>query len=106
MLMLFPWPDNLRINVSDGQLGVVKGMTWRQYLALVGEFWEKTYRYPRHHITIDNSQITRVEQTYNGQLFGLAVRAMLERGYLDMQGNIHPPVPFAPPPDEYRSKPS
>ena len=102
MLMLFPWPNGARINLSGGQLGTHTGLTWRQYLALIGEYWEQTYRYPRFNMQIDPRRMTVAEQTYWGQLFGLAVRAMLERGYLHFDGSLHPPMPFAPPPPEYR----
>lgn len=105
MLMLFPWPENLRLTVHGGQLGRHNNITWRQYLALVGEYWEQTYRYSRCNVEIDTTRITVREQTYWGQLWGLAVRAMLERGYLDFQGGLHPPVPFEEPPPEYRERP-
>jgi len=101
MLMLFPWPDGLRMDVSGGQLGIRQDLTWAQYMALVGEYWEKTGRYPHHDVTTSHEHVTGVEMTWWGQLFGLAVRAMLEQGYLDLDGNLTPPVPFEPPPPEY-----
>ena len=101
MLMLFPWPENLRINVHSGQLGRAHGLTWRQYLALVGEHWEAHGRYPHHKVETDSTKVSVPELSMWGQLWGLAVRAMLERGYLDMEGNVYPPVPFTPPPPEY-----
>lgn len=104
MLMLFPWPDGARFDVWGGQLGRHQGLTWRQYMALLGEYWEKHYRYPRHNMVVDRSQIRVAEVTYWGQIFGLCVRALLERGYLQFDGRITPPIPFAPPPDEYRDK--
>lgn len=104
-LMLFPWPDGARVDISGGQLGRHTGLTWRQYLALIGEHWEKTYRYPRFDMVINPRRMTVAEQTYWGQLFGLAVRAMLERGYLRLDGTLNPPIPFAPPPPEYRERP-
>lgn len=104
MLMLFPWPAGATFDISGGQLGRHTGLTWRQYLALLGEYWEQTYRYPRYNMQIDTTRMTVVETTYWGQVFGLAVRAMLERGYLKFDGSLHPPMPFIPPPPEYREK--
>ena len=103
MLMLYPWPEDLRFSVSDGQLGRVEDITFRQYLALVGEHWEHHFRYPRHKLSINFDRVTVQQQVRWGQLWGLAVRAMLERGYLDFSGGVHPPVPFADPPPEYRT---
>lgn len=98
ILMLFPWPPKLLINVHGGQLGRRDGLTWRQFLAAVGEFWEQYGRYPRTQLEIDNTQLTPADSVYMGQLFGLATRALLERGYVDFSGTLRPPVPFSPPP--------
>lgn len=101
MLMLYPWPQGLAISVHGGQLGRREGLDWREYLALVGEHWEKYGRYPRHEVAIDSTRVAVAELTAWGQVWGLSVRALLERGYMDMQGNLYPPIPFNPPPTEY-----
>ena len=98
ILMLFPWPPKLRIMVHGGQLGRQDNLTWRQYLAAVGEYWEANGKYPRTQVEIDNTQMTAADTVYMGQLFGLATRALLERGYVGFDGQLHPPVPFSPPP--------
>lgn len=103
MLMLYPWPKEMRICVEGGQLGRVEDLSWQQYMAMIGEHWEKTYRYPRHRIVMSFDRVTVREQVRWGQLWGLCVRALLERGYLDFQGKLHPPVPFADPPPEFRT---
>jgi len=101
-LMLYPWPTTLPINITGGVVGIHKGLTWRQYLGVLGEYWETTRRYPRHSVQIDHSRLTVREQVYMGQLWGLAVRAMVERGYLNpYTGALTPPVPFAVPPPEF-----
>lgn len=106
-LMLFPWPTALPISIVSGQVGLYTCLTWRQYLAVLGEFWEKTYRYPRHEIRIEPlAQMRASNQTTMGQVFGLCVQALVERGYLNPRtGELKPPIPFAPPPPEFREPP-
>ena len=100
LLMLYPWPNGLRLSVHAGQIGRLEDLTWQQYLALVGEHWEMHGRYPRHQVSIHSTYVSVAELTAWGQLWGLAVRALLERGYMDMSGNLYPPIPFSPPPPE------
>lgn len=105
-LMLYPWPAALPITVTAGQIGRHENLPWRQYLAVVGEFWERTYNYPIHAIRIEVAVMDPAKLSYAGQLWGLAVRAMVERGYLNpATGALNPPVPFAAPPARFRTPP-
>lgn len=101
-LMLFPWPSSLPITVNSGQIGHFEGLSWRQYLAVIGEHWEKYGRYPHHALHISAERMTITDMAVVGQVWGLAVRALVERGYLNpATGALRPPVPFTPAPPEY-----
>lgn len=106
-LMLFPWPSaQLPLHITSGQLGVMRDLTWRQYLAVCGEFWERTYNYPLHTLEVGARTMDPASQSYAAQVWGLAVRALVERGYLNpYTGQLTPPVPFAPPPARFREPP-
>jgi len=93
-LKLFPWPKTLLIDVTKGQMGQLSGLTWVGYLDALGAYSDAHAKYPRHLVQINTTGVSKEDLLSWGMSWGLAVQAMVERGYLDPQtGEITPPPP-------------